>query len=54
MTLVDFVHSFLGYPQTDVEWLLFMLVASVMLVLVILSVLDIFMLISSTLTGGRR
>lgn len=54
MTLVELLAHFVGYPQTDVEWLLFMLLSYVFLIITMLGILDLFFLIASSLTGGRR
>ncbi|WP_321430097.1 hypothetical protein [uncultured Methanolobus sp.] len=52
--VMNIITDFLGTPTSDVEVIIFMLVAACFLVLMLVSVLDIFKLIASHFGHGRR
>jgi hypothetical protein len=51
---MSIVTDFLGTPTTDIQSIIFMLVAACFLVVMLVGVLDIFKLISSYLGNGGR
>jgi hypothetical protein len=52
--VMSIVTDFLGTPTTDIQSIIFMLVAACFLVVMLVGVLDIFKLISSYLGNGGR
>ncbi|WP_406656159.1 hypothetical protein V7O62_09880 [Methanolobus sp. ZRKC2] len=52
--VMDIVNSFLGTPVSDVEQIIFMLIAGCFLVIVTVGVLDLFKLIGSYIGDGGR
>ena len=52
--VMNLVTDFLGTPTSDIQSIIFMLVAACFLVLMLVGVLDIFKLISSYLGYGGR
>ena len=52
--LLQFVDAFLGTPVTDIDYIIYMLVAGCLMVLVVVSVVDVFKLFVSLITGEGR
>jgi hypothetical protein len=52
--VMNIITDFLGTPTTDIQSIIFMLVAACFLVVMLVGVLDIFKLIGSYLGNGGR